>query len=293
MKARIRAVLVPKPFSPVVPRSKYLWHLFRWNQLHKLDAFIQGGLWLSRLDQFNCAFEGSLPDVNLGLLDMLLTPDQAAYTKREYQLAKMRGYASCWHMSDHDPTEQIWQTKFGNRHKAIALKTTPSALQKQLSRLIDNTGPCHVGEVEYINHETDTVPEGNSIEVAFRVREQFSFQQEFRVYVHCYGTPAIRALVPEQSMWNTRLVRRVPARQSFSRKRELVGFVPPKASAAARKFNWKAIVLQVQTEQLIEEILIGCRVSDEEYASLMRLLDHSPLKGRVRREIRHPEQSKA
>jgi hypothetical protein len=129
-----------------------------------------------------------------------------------------------------------------------------------LSRLIDGTGPCYIGEVEYINHNTDTVPEGNTIEVAFRVRKEFNFQREARVYVHCYGAPAMQALIPERSMWNTRLVRRVPARQSFSKKRELVGFVPPKASAEARKYNWKAIVPHVQTEELIEEILIGWRV---------------------------------
>jgi hypothetical protein len=41
-----------------------------------------------------------------------------------------------------------------------------------------------------------------------------------------------------------------------------VGFVPPKASAEARKYNWKAVEPQIQTEELIEEILVGWRVSD-------------------------------
>ncbi len=286
MQRRERAVLVPKAFTPRFPSSKYVWHMFRWNQLDKLRTFIEGGLWMSRLDQFNCALEGTLPETNLGLLDMLLTPEMAEYTKAEYQLAKMRGYASCWHMSDGEPNEEMWQGKFGGNFNGIALRTTPDALRTQLIRLMRDTGPCYVGEVEYIDHKSYLVPEGNTLEVVFGVRNEFRYQREARVYIHCYGAPAARVLTAERSMWGTRLVRRVPPRQSFSKKREFVGFVPAKATPETRKHNWKAMVPRIKPEDLIEEILVGPKVNDERYASLMGILDGSALEGRARRAAR-------
>jgi hypothetical protein len=221
---------------------------------------------------------------------MLLSSEGAAYTKKEYRLASMRGYASCWHMSDEDPQDEMWQRKFGNNHKGIALRTTPEALRVQLGEIVSATGPGYIGEVEYIDHKEDLVPEGNTLEVAFRVREEFSYQREARVYVHCYGAPAATVLAAEHSMWDTRLVRRVPPRQSFSRKREFVGFVPPKASEEARKHNWKAMVPRIAPEQLIDEILVGWRVSDAEYTDLLKMVSESPLRNNIRRTVRRPNE---
>jgi len=286
MQRKERAVLVPRAFTPRFPSSKYLWHMFRWNQLGKLRTFIEGGLWMSRLDQFKCALEGTLPDKNLGLLDMLLTPEMAEYTKEQYQLAKMRGYASCWHMSDGEPNEKMWKSKFGNNFKGIALRTTPDALRSQLIRLMRDAGPCYLSEVKYIDHKSALVPEANTLDVAFCVRNEFRYQREARVYIQCYGAPAARVLAAEPSMWGTPLVRRVPPGQSFSKEQELGGFVPAKATPEARKHNWEAIVPRIKPEELIEEILVGPKVNDEEYAFLMGMLAGSALEGRTRRAAR-------
>jgi hypothetical protein len=74
--------LVARPFVPRQPQAPYLWHLIRMNQLFKLKMFLQHGIWLARLDQFKDTLEGTLPLPNLGLLQMLMSPEMANDTVR-------------------------------------------------------------------------------------------------------------------------------------------------------------------------------------------------------------------
>jgi hypothetical protein len=250
--------------------------------------FLNGGFWLARLDQFESfdVREGSLPKPNLGLLEMLLTPQQAAYTKDEYVHAARMGYASCWHMSDEDPDPQMWEGKFGNKHKGIGLRTTPGVLLNELKEFVQPGGPGYLSEVRYIDHERTTIPEGQTIDVAYCVREEYAVQREARLYVTAGGLRSFDVLPLQESVWGTKLVRRMPARQTPSKKTELRGYVPPRAESSEARFNGKTMVPRIDPFTLIEEILVGWRVNNEERKHLQELLDGTPLAKRVRYESR-------
>jgi hypothetical protein len=57
----------------------------------KLKMLLQPGIWLARLDQFKDALEGTLPLPNLGLLQMLMSPEMADDTVRLYVKDALRG----------------------------------------------------------------------------------------------------------------------------------------------------------------------------------------------------------
>lgn len=62
---------VSKPFVAMTSICRYLWQIL---DLAELDTFLAGGLWCARLDTFNDALEGTLPDTNpIGLLRKSLT----------------------------------------------------------------------------------------------------------------------------------------------------------------------------------------------------------------------------
>jgi hypothetical protein len=270
-------------FRAVQPRARFLWHFIRWNQLFKLKTFLQGGLWLARLDQFNDPLEGTLPDPNLGLLRKLLPPTQVPATVHEYELAAKRGYASCWHMSDHEPAGGMWEAKFGNRGKGVALRTTPARFASALNHLITPNGPFYLGEVRYIDHQRDQIPEANTIECAFVVQSGFAWQTEARVYVHLYGINATESLCLERSVWGQSLVREIDSQNSFSGKREFVGFIPKTADGDSNKKDGLAMAVRCAPSLLIEEILVGPRVSETEYQSLVEVINGSSYCGPVRR----------
>ena len=270
-------------FRPVQPRARFLWHLMRWNQLFKLKTFLQGGLWLARLDQFNDPLEATLPDSNLGLLRKLLPPTQLPATLDEYELAAKRGYASCWHMSNLEPSVGMWEGKFGNRGKGIALRTTPERFASTLNHLITPNGPFYLGEVRYIDHQRDQIPEANTIESAFVVQSQFEWQKEARFYVHLYGVNATESLCLERSVWNQPLVREIDSQNSFSRKREFVGHIPKTASGDSSKNDGLAMAVRYTPSLLIEEILVGPRVSDTEYQNLVEMVNGSSYNGPIRK----------
>lgn len=108
------------------PMTRYLWHLFRGCEWElKLETFLVGGLWLARLDTFNDRLEGTIPERNLGLMEKLLGSEKlAASVEEDFRFAAQNAYASCWHMSDGDPSEEAW-TQFGDQHAGIALRTNP------------------------------------------------------------------------------------------------------------------------------------------------------------------------
>jgi hypothetical protein len=280
---------ISQPFASKPPESKYLWHLFSYKYLDtKLSMFLKGGLWMARLDAFKDEFEGKLPQANIGLLNMLLSRDQADYTQKEYEHAARLGYASCWHMSNGDPDPEIWKRKFGNNHKGIALRTTFQELSAQLGYLVMPGGPGYISEVQYIDHQTTAIPEAQTVDVAFRVRREYAYQREARVYVNARDAAAFKTLPSLKSVWDTVLVKRYPGRQIPSKVRELRGYVPPAAEIAKEKVNGRAMVPRIDPEQLIHEILVGWRVNSDEKTKLAQMLAGTSFLDLIRYEDRNP-----
>ena len=276
--------LIPKPFSPQQPQGRHLWHFIRVNQLFKLETLLKYGIWLSRLDQFRDEREGTLPRPNLGLLEKLLPPAMAEYAAKLYQKDALRGYASCWSASDGDPSEEMWQNKFGNRGRGIALRTSPNLLASAAARFLGVGGPGYFGQVRYIDHDKDPVPEANTIEVAFVVQERFRYQQEVRLYVHTLSESAYTVLMGEFVARGQSIVRRARPEEVLEYDNELVGNIPPQLGEKLHADrDGKALILPVSAAKYIDEILVGPKVGEQELLDLNNQLKVHGLAEKVRR----------
>jgi hypothetical protein len=274
--------LVAQPFEIQNPRMKYLWHLIRWRDMPiKLITFLSGGIWLSRLDQFGDPLEGSMPKRNLGLMEKLLGSRQlAASIEEQYRSASRNAYASCWHMSDGDPSNKMWQ-KFAG-HKGIAIRTDAATLQEQLGAVVIQKGPGYISEVKYIDHSEDCIPEAQTLAAAFCVQRKYAFQQEARILVNAYGAAAFETLLVMKNAWGERLVQCVRATSESGNNRELRGHIPVSAGPASHWFDGLALVPEIEPSRLIHEVLVGHRTTAEQRDQLARLLDGGPLSDRIR-----------
>ncbi|XXT25169.1 hypothetical protein WME94_26910 [Sorangium sp. So ce429] len=211
--------------------------------LNKLDTILSGGLWFARLDKFNDRLEGALPEANrLGLLAKL-PKNSAAWVEREYERSVLRSYALCWHINDSDPDFHVWDV-FGDQRDGVAVRTDCKCLRDALSQIVGLDGPVHFGAIRYVDHNADTIPEGNVIEAAFVVRSDYADEREARALIHTYGTAAFEHLVGKSGFFGP-LVTPTSGTSSPSGTHELVG-----AHA-----DGAAIVLKVDPRKLISEIL--------------------------------------
>jgi hypothetical protein len=255
----------------------------RFNQLHKLKMFLDGGLWFARIDTFRDALEGSLPERNLGLLEKLLPQEWAGSVVEQYRLAALRSYASCWHMSDDTPSAEIWNAKFGDGEKGIAIRTTPAALNRATKNVQGADGPLYFGVVRYIDHKTDEIPEAQSLEAAFVVQDRFAFQREARLLIHAYGRNAAEILLPAKSVWGTPLVKCYTQEERPKRGREFRGFIPEEAGPMLAASDEKAIVLPISPVDVIDKVLVGRRMTNARIETVQKCLGEQGLLDRFER----------
>jgi hypothetical protein len=280
MGKSVRAKRAGDTFKPIVPNSRYAWHFIRSNKIeHKLPAFLKGGLWLARLNTFKDRWEGKLPERNLGLLNKLMRPDDAEAVIAAYEKAAVTGYASCWHLSDGNPAPAMWdKSNFGNNHNGIALRSSYDVLRAELGCLIATSGdgPLHISEVRYIDHTQDLVLEGQTLEVAFSVRNQYSIQKELRVFLTTTWASAAEALISKTNPWGGPLV---PP--------ELIRGKLPTAPAKlndslpAPVQRGEAVVPTINPKVLIDKVLVGYRMNQDERDKLMAMLQKAGLEDRV------------
>jgi hypothetical protein len=259
----------------------------RINELHQLDTLVRGGLWFSRIDTFKDCLEGTLPNRNVGLLEKLLPEQMSEEALREYRFSAKRDYATCWTMSDSDPSKEMWEAQFGNRGKGIAVRSTSAALIEATRSIRGEDGPVYLGRVRYINHEVDLIPEAQTLEACFVVKEEFRYQNEVRLLIHSYGHNAATILASTKSFWGEALVRRVEKEQSETAVTEFVGFVPENAPGKAREHDGQAIVLPVDPSQVVQEVLLGWRLDSTEVQKVYSVLQEARME-HLMRQIEKP-----
>jgi EcsC protein family len=272
------------PFVSIFPRSRHLWHLMRPHELDpKLATFLNGGLWLARLDKFNDPLEGTMPRRNLGLMQKLLgSKELAAQVEAEYEHSAQNAFASCWHMSDGDPSDYAWRI-FGGDHTGIAIRTTPAALKSCLAGILETEGPGYISEIEYIDHQTDFLPEAQTLAAAFSVREGYRGENEARVLVTTFGQAAFDRLRLLENPWGTPLVEEVLGDKQRETRHGLRGSVPPTAGASHIQDGF-ALVPAIDPHLLIQEIVIGSAMDPDGVARLKQMLEQASFRDVLRRE---------
>jgi len=264
---------------------RYAWHFIRWNKVKlKLTTFLAGGLWLARLNTFKDIWEGKLPVPNLGLLNMLLPPNAVASVLAEYEKAANTGFASCWHLSDGDPDPQMWEkSNFGDGHNGIAIRTSCATLKSELQHLVapSSDGPLHISAVTYIDHANKAIPEAQTLEAAFSVREEYSYQRELRIFLTTRWGAAAQVLPGLTNVWGTPLV---PIKLLNPGSPAACASVAPCLSVPEPVQRGKAAVPRVNPSVLIEQILVGWRVNSPDRKDLQEMLRKVGIEDRLRFE---------
>lgn len=242
-----------EPFKPQYPSKPHLWHLIEAAELFKLETFVQGGLWFARVDTFKDPREGTIPKQNLGLLAKAFG-SQLPIAEKEYARIRDTAFASCWHMSDEDPSDDAWDS-FGGFRDGIALKTTPADAVSALSNTSAIGGPLYIGEITYIDHAVDTVSEANMLEVVYCVQNGYASEREARLLISLQGNGA---------------------RELFGKrgpKGPLIEIRPSDHVPLGGHKDGRAIVAPINFRALVKEVLIGRRATEETRSKVRAALD--------------------
>jgi hypothetical protein len=267
----------------MVPSSRHAWHFIRSNKIeHKLPTFLAGGLWLSRLNMFKDPWEGKLPNANLGLLNKGMRPEDTEAVLVQYVKAAATGYASCWHLSDGHPNPEMWtKSNLGNKHDSIVLRSSYDLLRAELGSFVAKSGdgPLHIAEVQYRDHpdpDAESLHEFQTLEVAFSVNKDHSYQKELRVFLTTTGGAAAEALASKTNPWGGPLVPPEMIHGKMpSAPIELCDSIPVPVQLG------EAIVPIITPGAFIDQIVVGYRVNHQRRVKLMAMLQRAGLEDRV------------
>jgi hypothetical protein len=224
--------------------SRYsLWHLFVAEEIYKMSTFMRGGLWCAELNSIT-SFEGDVEGTQpFGL------------------------FVSCWHRSKDVPTPRAWEI-FGGSGNGFALRAQPSFMESFVGRFSGDRHSVRFDHVRYL-------PEGEKpSDAAFEVtslnkREE---EEEMRVAV---SFPAIADLDSRNRIEQIKkCIPTICSNPHEVPKFENVTFAECEGA--------EAVILPVSPLDLIQEILIGPRVSGKAKNEMSAMLKKSELASRVR-----------
>lgn len=271
MNQRIRVSRSSCSVKLIPPTSRHLWHLFFWPLEQKLKTFLESGLWLARLDTFAEASESQLPHANLGLLVKAGTP-LIPWIQAQYQMEARSAYASCWHMSEADPSAYAWE-QFGLNGRGVAIRTTPEAMWSALRPVSGPDGPVYFGAIEYIDHDTSTIQPENVIAAALAVDKKYQQEMEARVLIHTEGGAAAERLLDYEGPYGALITRNPNAGQPGE----------PTFVGGARESDGKAIVISIEPQEFIHEIILGPGLSEETRRALLAMIRNHGMASKLRR----------
>jgi hypothetical protein len=137
-------------------------------------------------------------------------------------------------------------------------------------------GPLHISEVRYINHTQESVPEGQTLEVAFSVRNDYSFQKELRVFLTTTWGAAAEALPYKKNPWGGPLAPPELVRGKLpTAPNKLSDSIPEQVQRG------EAIVPTINPKVLIDKVLVGYRMNQDARDKLMAMLQKAGLEDRV------------
>lgn len=155
--------------------------VWRYMDLSKLLYLIsRQNLFLSRLDLFNDAHEGSIPKINS--IERLKF-EQEHYGRNSIESfwspvtkqARKSTYVNCWRLDDIE-SEAMWKL-YCPDNKGIAIQTT----YKKLVKSINYDDSLYIGQVNYIDFEKEWFPDNNAMYPVMHKRKAFEHEKEVRL----------------------------------------------------------------------------------------------------------------
>ncbi len=139
--------------------------------------------------------------------------------------------------------------------------------------------PLHISEVQYIDHPDPNamaLPEFQTLQVAFSVYKEYSYQRELRVFLTTTWGAAAEALATKTNPWGGPLVPpelihgNVPTVPTF-----LNDSIPQPVQRG------EAVVPTINPKAVIDQVLVGYKLNQERRDKLMAMLQKTGLENRV------------
>jgi hypothetical protein len=130
-------------------------------------------LFFAFADRMNDSFEGGYSRGNEELREQVnkaLGPFEI--TAKETQRRRESTALSCWHANQHE-SAAMWQL-YSSANESICIQTTFKQLRSCMPRGVD------IGEVQYVDYETEWVPERHPILPFLYKRKTFDHEREYR-----------------------------------------------------------------------------------------------------------------
>lgn len=113
-------------------------------------------------------------------------------------------YVNCWHLGDYE-SEAMWRI-YGRDDSGLAIVLPYHDLRTMIT-----TASAWIGEVRYLDYETDLLSPGNALKVALHKRREFSHEKEARIVSLPnleFSTPADRPTFISLS-WQVEAVKKI------------------------------------------------------------------------------------
>lgn len=158
-------------FGPPDDRETPIW---RYQSFVKLLSLLQTKeLYFARPDTLGDPFEGSISKANIR------GPDEPPGLEGFAKTYRLTCAVSCWHISK-DESAAMWKLYGGDTEVAVALKSSTNRLISSLQAATENVW---IGVVQYIDYDTDPIPEENIYYPILHKRHSFAHEHELRAVV--------------------------------------------------------------------------------------------------------------
>jgi hypothetical protein len=158
--------------------------IWRYMDIAKYISLLEfNSLFFPRSDLFEDSYEGATSHANKLLRHFYYKdnsiPSQAfTYISKHNEWSRQWTYISCWHMNE-DESEAMWKL-YTKGSDSIAVQSRFNLLSENLPDSV------FLGVVNYINYETDWLPEGNAFWPFVHKRKAFEHERELRGVIQKY-----------------------------------------------------------------------------------------------------------
>lgn len=175
------------------PSDAILW---RYMDFTKFVALLEmRALFFARADKLNDPFEGSFPQKNIEKRYANLHPEfeeailsfPSLMSEFWTQLTRFT-LVNCWHESNHE-SEAMWKL-YASANGGLAIKTHFDSFVKSF---ITNEN-IHIGRIQYVDYDTDMIPENDPLSPYLHKRKSFEHEQEVRAIVQNVPTGQVAKL---------------------------------------------------------------------------------------------------
>lgn len=132
-------------------------------------------LFFTRVDLFEDPFEGSLPKKNVELRSQYANPDERSKIDKHWRVCIA---ANCWHENEHE-SAAMWKL-YLKSGEGVAIQSTYAKLKQSV---IDQKDIVRIGEVQYIDYETEMIKEEGLTKPFFYKRKSFAHENEIRAII--------------------------------------------------------------------------------------------------------------